>query len=319
MRCMKNSLALCVLLFSSAVVADGIWKEVMPHTAVVKIKSSNMPEFFGYSTVTLVAKGITPDKKNIYVFLGAAHSLNRDHKAYSPKGPLDVDEIFAVEYMRYDDLGRGIDMASISETDTDATFHVDGDSELDVGLLTIIMTKELHITPANLICEAVADRLELGQIVYTGSAPCFPLVTFRTGTISLIPNDKVFMIDSGIAPGASGGGVYNEDGKYIGMITSMVCSNFTGAVVPMTTIYDFFRSRKLNFSTMCGDDEDVGKDSVRDQQGVGRTSGRATDCKKPGSDRGGVGGSDGEAAKEEEEKEEGDHQEGAGEDEEKGS
>lgn len=290
----------------------------MPHTAIVGIRASNIPEFFNYSTVTLIAQGVMPDKKNIYIFLGAAHSLNRDREIPTPHGVVEVDEVFEVNYMLYDDLGRGVNMSGIKETDPDVTFHVNGDDDSDVGLLTVIMTKELHITPARLVCEIVADRMNMGQTVYIGSAPCFPLVTFRTGMISLIPNDKVFMIDSGIAPGASGGGVYNDRGKYIGMLTSVVCSDFIGVAIPMTTIYDFLRSRKLNFSTMCGGD-DVGEDSIRSKQGTGRTSWEAAYGTELGRDRVGAGDSDGEATQEEE-KEEGDR-EGAGkkEEEEEGS
>lgn len=275
----------------------------MPHTAIVTITASNIPKFLNYSTVTLVAKGVTPDGKHVYIFLGTEHSLNRNVTTYTPEGPIDVDEVFGISYMIYDDLGRGTHTAGINETDRNVTFHVDGDTESDVGLLTIIMTKQLHITPSKLICEAVADQLELGQTVYIGSAPCFPYVTFRTGMISLIPNDQIFMVDSGIAAGASGGGVYNEDGKYIGMISASVCGDFLGIVVPMNTIYDFFRTKKLTFPTMCGDDNNVGKDSIRSKQGAGGTSGKTTDSKEFGSNRGGVGSGDRKAAKEEEKEE----------------
>lgn len=280
----------------------------MPHTAIASVTADKAPDLYNYSTVTLIAQGVMPSGKNIYIFLGTAHSLNRDRKIHTPHGPMEVDEIFEVRYMLYDDLGRGVNMASIKETDPDATFYVDGDSESDIALLTIIMTQQLHVTPAKLIRESVADRLELGQSVYIGSAPCFPLVTFRTGAISLVPNDKIFMIDSGIAPGASGGGVYNGRGEYVGMITAMVCSDFIGVAVPMTVIYDFLRTKNLNFSTMCGGD-DVGKDSIRGKQGAGGTSGQAAYGKKLGCDRGGAGDSNGKAAKEEEkEEEEGDRE-----------
>lgn len=279
----------------------------MPHTAIVNVTATNVPDFYTYSTVTLLTQGVMPNGKNIYIFLGTDHSLNRDRKIHTPHGPMEVDEIFEVRYMLYDDLGRGVNMASIKETDPDTTFYVDGDSESDLALLTIIMTQQLHVTPAKLIRESVADRLELGETVYIGSAPCFAMVTFRAGTISLVPNDKIFMIDSGIAPGASGGGVYNDRGKYIGMITAVVCSDFIGVAVPMTVIYDFLRTKNLNFSTMCGGD-DVGKDSIRGKQGAGGTSGQAAYGKKLGRDRVGAGDSNGKAAKEEEKEEESDRE-----------
>ncbi len=89
----------------------------MPHTAVVGIKADNVPDFYGYSTVTLIAQGVMPDGKNIYIFLGTAHSLNRDRQIQTPHGPMEVDEIFEISYMLRDDLGRGLHMSGIKETE----------------------------------------------------------------------------------------------------------------------------------------------------------------------------------------------------------
>jgi len=239
--------------------SEEIWKQCMSPSVLIKTKEEGSTETTAWATATLIDKvkasevkieGISVDNNSyIYFFLTAKHVIEQPPAFIIFSMPIERKETFEIEFVVYDDFGYPSDKHILSEND-DNLFFILKSKDWDVAIVAVVTDMDVNVQSVDLIHEAASDQYRVGQKVYAVGSPGFPIPSFRYGMVSLVFYNRI-ILDIGVGGGCSGGGVFNEEGKMIGMMTGSY-NQFLGGALPMHLIYEFMRENNIELEgVMC--------------------------------------------------------------------
>jgi hypothetical protein len=224
---------------NNAPTSEIIWKKCLPPSVVVSILSKETNKRLSRGTATLIRKFKTDEVKiedakldfeYVYMFLTAAHVLE-----------INIEEIFEIDFFNYNDKGRPLYGHSIRENKNNQFYVMT--NEIDVAVLCLTTDKDIFVSPVQLVHESESNIFRVGQRIYGVGSPGFSIPSFRRGMVSLVFHDRV-IIDMGVAGGASGGAIFNEEGEMIAILCGSF-NQFMASVISMHTVYNFMREHHL--------------------------------------------------------------------------
>lgn len=221
-----------------------IFKAAASATVIVKKFTNSIMSSWG--TATCVAARTSEDsKQHFYIFITARHVVNTEiGLAFPLESSLPPDNIqLQIIHVLHDDTGRNIG-ALIVWQDENNLFIFKHAELIDLTILVVSTSIDLKIKPATILNRDEACGMLPGAHVWSMGSPICPLPSLRSGFIStFVPTNRKhdeIMLDIGIAPGCSGGGVYNDRGLLCGVVYGMFNSSMAVAIV-IDEMYDLVK------------------------------------------------------------------------------
>ena len=217
---------------------DIVKETLSPVIRFMHTKCDDVDMIFGNGSAILAGTSSgTEEYPFAYVFLTASHVM----LDYVSNNDTDIFVDWKLEYWQYSKNGKEIFknefyLCNDNEKELKALNYYD--SDLDLGIVIVLSVNEIkNITCAKIAKPNILRKIKTGDFVYINGCQRGNQPILRTGVISSISNS--YILCSGDAhPGDSGGGVFNEQGELIGIISFKPRGSSTGCgFIPIDIIY----------------------------------------------------------------------------------
>jgi len=178
----------------------------------------------------------------LYLFSTAAHVI--DESLNSPRS-------FALRVFAYDERGKRTGERLIKNDGCDVFMEFLFNRETDAALL-VVHSKTMipEVRPVELLREIDLEKLMVGQRVMLLGSPMLVAPILCEGMIAQLNIRHTYdgdftpweidLLSINAAPGDSGGGIFNEEGKLIGFLSLGFSQDFHGFVIGMINMREWY-------------------------------------------------------------------------------
>lgn len=215
-----------------------IFRQAVAATVVVRRFVNSVKQ--GWGTATCVATKVE-NGLHFYILITARHVVERETAQVLPPTPKDNVTAFQIAHAMYDDAGRMTGELTAMENSDTQLMITKAKNGADLAVLVLVSPIDLKITPVKMLTSEESCEILPGTRLWSMGAPIYEFPSLRSVYVSaFVPvynrRDEIFL-DMAIDGGCSGGGLFDEQCRFCGVVIAMFNTSMTVAIA-VEEVYD---------------------------------------------------------------------------------